>query len=314
MRERRIYFWLALTINTAMGVRKRVYQSFVRLLIFLGKVLNTFCVRRTDAQLGNNKLNRRYSVRKEIIYTSSDWEQEVKGDLYLPEVVNSQQSAVVEDKPVVLLVHGGGWADNDNRYQMVDIAERLVSNGFVVFNVTYRLAPEYHFPAPVDDLLEALKWLKNHDEELGVNMMNTALYGYSAGGHLVELAAMREMPKGVNIKAVVAGGTPHFVRLDPDFYMVKDFMGHQWQDDPERYRDATPVDRVSEDFPPVFIYHGEKDVLVPRPHVDKWEDRLKDLEIEHEIHWVIGRGHIGTFLCPRESISRAIHFLRLKLG
>jgi len=270
-----------------------MYRATVKSLIWLTGIAETRGQKRV------------VTVERDVVYTPDDWPKKVHGDFYRPTIEG--------DIPVVLLVHGGGWADNDNRYHMVRKVDQLVRAGFAVFNVAYRLAPDYHFPAPVDDLLEAVKWLKSHQDRLGIDTQRMAFFGYSAGGHLAELAAMREMPEGVNLRAVVAGGTPHFMRLDPDFPLVQEFMGHPWQDDPDQYRDATPVDRVGENFPPVFIYHGVKDKLVPRQHVDKWQQRLTELDVEHEVHWVKGRGHIGTFLRPRDAVTRAIDFLRERL-
>lgn len=267
--------------------------------------MNLSCVHQTQKGLAGERIKVGYTCVKDITYTPEGWKQVVKGDFYKPKVAGKT--------PVVLLVHGGGWAENDNRYQMGGIARKLARQGVAVFNVTYRLAPEFHFPAPVDDLVEALKWLKYNEEQLEIDTERTAVYGYSAGGHLAELAAMREMPAGVKIKAVVAGGTPHFMRVDPDFPLVKDFIGESYDESPELYEQATPVDQVTKDFPPVFIYHGSEDDLVPPLHVKHWEKRLKELGVEHEIYWVKGRGHIGTFLIPQGSVSHAIDFLRKKL-
>ena len=288
-----------------MGCRKIIYRGTVRSLMFVGSLVNVGCFHGVHKQLGTEKTKVNYTCTRDVVYTPENWQQEVRGDFYKPEIEGVT--------PIVLLVHGGGWSENDNRYQMAGIARKLARQGFAVFNVTYRLAPEYHFPAPVDDLLEALRWLEAHQESLEIDTSRTAIFGYSAGGHLAELAAMRKMPEGVEIKAVVAGGTPHFMRLDPDFPLVQQLMGHPWQDDPDRYRAATPVDSVSAEFPPVFVYHGSKDKLVPRQHVDKWEQRLKELEVEHEIYWVKGRGHIGTFLIPQGSVDKAVKFLHEKL-
>lgn len=272
-----------------------IYRTFVRFLIWL-------------TGLAENRGKRcEFTVERDVVYTPDGWAEEVRGDFYRP--VMEEDGGL----SVVLLVHGGGWADNDNRYHMVRQVDELVRAGFAVFNVTYRLAPEFHFPAPVDDLLEAVKWLKRNEERLCVDMERLGFFGYSAGGHLVELAAMGELPVGVKLGAVVAGGTPHFMRLDPDFPLVRAFMGHVWQDAPERYRDATPVDRVGENFPPVFIYHGAKDSLVPRQHVDKWVARLEELCVEYEVHWVKGRGHIGTFLMPKGAVHKAVDFMCKRL-
>lgn len=271
----------------------------------MGGMMNLSCVHQTQKHLATEKVKVGYTCKKGITYTPRSWSKEVKGDFYKPKLAAKT--------PVVLLVHGGGWSENDNRYQMAGIARKLAKQGFAVFNVTYRLAPDYHFPAPVDDLLEALKWLKTHDETLNIDTQRTAIFGYSAGGHLAELAATREMPEGVKIKAVVAGGTPHFVRVDPDFPLVRDFIGVSYKDEPDIYHQATPVDQATKDFPPVFIYHGSEDDLVPPLHVHRWEKRLKELGVEHEIYWVKGRGHIGTFLLPQGSVNHAAAFLRKKL-
>lgn len=293
-----------------MSFKKSAYQSIVKGLISFGEIMNARCVKLTQRELGLDNESHEYTLTEDLVFTPDDWPCPLYGDLYLPNVDASQNLSL----PVVLLVHGGGWSENDNRYQMIKLAQSIVKQGFAVFSITYRLAPEYVFPAQVDDVLEAVNWLNNNAKNYQFDMQRTAIFGYSAGGHLAELATIRskEMPEAVKIRAVVAGGTPHFVRLDPDFPLVQQLLGHSWQDDVDRYRAATPVDSVTKDFPPVFIYHGEKDNLVPWPHVEKWVARLQQLGIEHTIHWVKGRGHIGTFLTPRDAVTRAIQFMHEK--
>lgn len=288
-----------------MDYKMIAHRAVVCSLIFAGGLLNAGCSSSSHRGSSTEKTKKAkvgYEVSKDVVYTPAKWAQPVRGDFYKPKVA--------QKTPVVLLVHGGGWAENDNRYQMAGIARKLAQQGIAVFNVTYRLAPEYHFPAPVDDLLEALSWLHANRDTLNIDTARTAVFGYSAGGHLAELAAMRKMPTGVKIKAVVAGGTPHFVRVDPDFPLVREFIGVTYKKNPDIYHRATPVDRVTKDFPPVFIYHGTEDDLVPPLHVRKWKKRLKELGVEHEVYWVKGRGHIGTFLIPQGSVKRAVEFIK----
>lgn len=247
----------------------------------------------------------KFSVKEDIVYSPKGWAEELVGDFYRPEVEGKV--------PVVVLVHGGSWAENDNRYQMRGIARRLAGEGFAVFSVTYRLAPKWHFPAPVDDVYEALRWLGVRADELGVDTERVGMYGYSAGGQLVEMAAMREMPVGVKVKAMVAGATPHFLRLKPDFPVVETYLGKTFEEDSEVYYAATPVDVVGEDFPPVFIYHGTEDMLVPPVHAEKFVKRLEELGVEHEVKWVKGRGHVGLFLFPGGAVDEAVGFLKRKL-
>jgi len=288
-----------------MSSKKIIYKASICALIFTTGVFTKSCSPVIDSSSSERRTKVDYDSVKDVIYTPKAWPQAVMGDIYKPKVT--------EKTPVVLLVHGGGWSKNDNRYQMAAIAKKLAKRGYTVFNVTYRLAPQFNFPAPVDDLHQALKYLKSNEKRLNIDMDRVGVFGYSAGGHLAELLAMRDMPKGIEIKAVVAGGTPHFVRVDPDFHMVKTFIGKSFDKDPEPYYKATPVDQVTADFPPVFIYHGAEDELVPTLHVHKWVKRLEELGVEHELYWVKGRGHIGTFLLPRQAINKSIEFLDKKL-
>jgi len=246
-----------------------------------------------------------FSVKKDLVYSPEGWEEELVGDFYRPDVEG--------EVPVVLLVHGGSWAENDNRYQMRGIAKKLAGEGFAVFNVTYRLAPKWNFPAPVDDLCEALRWLRECSEELGVNIRQVGVYGYSAGGQLVEMLAMRKLPGGLKVNAVVAGATPHYLRLKPDFPVVEVYLGKTFEEAPELYYEASPVDSVRKGFPPVFIYHGMEDELVPPVHAFKFLEKLDDYEVEYEVKWVEGRGHIGTFLFPGGAVGEAVDFLKRKL-
>ena len=289
-----------------MPFQKSVYQLIVRALISLGGIINAGNVKRALQELGMEQKPCEFSIIEDLVFTPADWSCSLKGNMYLPSVNDAK------NLPVVLLVHGGGWAENDNRYQMTKLAKSIVEQGFVVFSITYSLAPVHCFPAQVNDLLEALRWLNKKSDKYQLDMQRTAIFGYSAGGHLAELAASRkeELPDNICIRSVVAGGAPHFMRLDPDYPLIVDLMGHTWQENPDNYRAATPVDCVTKDFPPVFIYHGERDNLVPWPHVKKWDERLQELGVEHEVYWVKGRGHVGTFLMPKKAVVRAIYFIK----
>jgi acetyl esterase/lipase len=118
-----------------------------------------------------------YSITRDVIYTPSDWPEPVRGDLYRP-----RKSKTLA--PAILLVHGGGWTGKDGRWQMNPIAKKLVKKGYVVLNVTYRLAPRWTYPAPVKDLQEAVKWMRAHAVEEGIDPNRIATFGYSAGGYL----------------------------------------------------------------------------------------------------------------------------------
>ena len=246
-----------------------------------------------------------YTLRKDVIYTPEEWPEEVRADVYQPDVR--------EAAPAVLLIHGGSWAENDNRYQMRGLAKKLVRRGYLVVNATYRLAPKWYFPAPVEDLKQALCWMRDHAERLNIDPQRIAVYGYSAGGHLAELVGFNSPPEGVFIRAIVAGAAPHDLTLEPDFPVVTQFLGVSYREKPEVYHQASPLNNVRGKMPSLFIYQGTKDKLVPPEHTYRLLPQLEKYNVRYKIHWVKGRGHISTFLFPGSAIRSAMDFMDQEL-
>ncbi len=244
-----------------------------------------------------------FTVRRDIVYTPADWPAPVMGDLYRPVGAKSA--------PAVLLVHGGAWSGKDGRWQMTGIARKLARRGYVVFNVTYRLAPRWIYPAPVDDLKQAVKWLRTHAAAEGIDPQRISTYGYSAGGYLAALVGLDETQ---HIQAIIAGGTPADLSLYPGGVLVPQFLGGTKQEIPERFREASPVYHVTRKSPPVFIYHGGADTLVPPEHAWEFIAALEKHKVPHEVYWIEGRDHITAFLFPAGAIDAAVDFLDCKTG
>jgi hypothetical protein len=91
-------------------------------------------------------------LERGVVYTPPGWPAALAADIYVP--------ANPGLRPAVLLVHGGGWEGRD-RSDMDGIAERLATRGFVVMNVSYRFAPAYRFPAQLQDMQQAVRWLRS---------------------------------------------------------------------------------------------------------------------------------------------------------
>lgn len=89
-------------------------------------------------------------------------------------------------KPAIVLIHGGGWRSG-NRFQHIPLAQKLAFMGYACFTVEYRLSTEALFPAAVHDLKTAIKWIKAHAGEFGLDTNKVAVGGFSAGGQLAAL-------------------------------------------------------------------------------------------------------------------------------
>ena len=249
--------------------------------------------------------------------TSSEHEYDAYPDLTLTTVGNKALKADVfvpyrngtkQPLPTILLIHGGGW-ENGSKEQMTPIAERLATAGFAVVNISYRFAPQYTWPAQIDDCKAALQWTKEHAAEYGFDVNRLGTFGYSAGAHLALILGYDEAS---GIRAVIDGAGPTDLTLISDAPLVKQLIGSSIMEKPESYRAASPYFMVTDRSPPTFIYYGEHDWIVdPSQNTNL----LKSLE-SHKIpndSYLAFFGHIATFLFDEKETELAIAFLKKHL-
>ena len=218
--------------------------------------------------------------------------------------------------PAIVLIHGGGWRKGGS-WQMDHIANRLAEQGFVVANINYRLAPAFKYPAQLEDVESAVRWLREHATQYRCDPQRIGAWGYSAGAHLALLVATRNQPvspgtTSTRIKAVVGGGTPTDMLLFGDSDIVNGFMGGTAANLPDAYRDASPVSHVSPDDPPAFLYHGKQDWIVAPQHTHLLADRLRAAGVKVQVQEPFF-GHIAVFLFGRAEETAALEFLRQQL-
>jgi len=243
---------------------------------------------------------------RDIVYTPAAWPQALKADLYLPRNPGL--------RPVVITVHGGGWA-NRSRADMDDLGAKLARRGYAVFNVSYRFAPRYPHPAQLEDLQQALAWIKDNAENHRLDTSRINTWGYSSGAHLAALIASvdtNDVSQAADlppIRAVVAGGIPADLRKYSGSPIVMRFMGGDRDEMPERYAEASPAWHISADDPPVFLYHGKLDRLVARDQATDYYDALIAAGIPAELYLHNWHGHGSLFLFGGDAENRAIDFL-----
>jgi acetyl esterase/lipase len=201
--------------------------------------------------------------------------KKVKLDVYKPSGVKPG-----DRRPGVLQIHGGGWVFGDKREQGVPLLNHLSANGWLGINANYRLSPRAKFPDHLIDLKKAIAWYREHAEEHGADPNFLCVTGGSAGGHLAALVGLTandpEYQEGFeNVDTQMHAAVPFYGVYDMTNRngrwhkdTVRRFfgpwiIGKKFEEDPDAFHKASPMDRVRKDAPPFFVIHGSHDTLVP---------------------------------------------------
>lgn len=249
-----------------------------------------------------------YGLSRDIVFTPADWPQPLRADIYTPDLAAPEAGF-----PAVVLIHGGAWARGD-REQVQSLAERIAARGYVVMNLTYRFAPANLFPAQVQDVQQAVLWLRANAKAQRVDATRIGGWGYSAGAHLAAMLAALSpgdalYQSDTKIQALVAGGSPVDLRKFQDGYLVPRFLGVTYPQNPQRFADASPAVFISKDDPPVFLYHGAWDNLVPLDQSTDYKADLDKAGIATELFLIGGHGHISAFFFDDEAVQAGLEFL-----
>lgn len=180
--------------------------------------------------------------------------------------------------PVAIFVHGGGWsggdkAGTDKPGSGADITAwfaPLDQASFVSFSINYRLAPQHRWPACLVDVQTAIRWVKAHAAEYRGDPTRVALFGHSAGGHLVCLAAT-SADADTRVQAVVGYAPVTDLVADTEVRgglspSLQKLHGQPREPSPASLailRDTSPINHVRPGLPPFLLVHGDADKTVP---------------------------------------------------
>ena len=214
--------------------------------------------------------------------------------------------------PGIIMIHGGAWVAGDKANDSGH-ARKIASNGYVVMVINYRLAPKHKHPAQIDDCFEALNWMNRNAEELRVDLSRLGVWGYSAGGHLAALVATNPRSDLPRVRACVAGGAPCDLELIPsESSLLAGFLGGTRQEIPDVYVEASPIQHVSSDDPPILLFHGDGDKLVPIQFAERMRGRLEAKSVPHEFITLPRKSHIMAFVDPK-ALNASIDFFNKHL-
>jgi acetyl esterase/lipase len=230
-------------------------------------------------------------------------------DLYLPE-------KPAGPLPLVIWIHGGGWAAGS---KSGGPGPRLSGRGYAVASVEYRLSGEALFPAQIEDVKAAVRWLRANAAKYNLDPRKFAAWGSSAGGHLVALlgtsgdvkeleGSLGHAEQSSRVQAVIDFfGPTDLLQMDAQAARNPDVVSKIKHDDPrspesrliggplqenrEKAARANPITYISRDDPPFLIMHGDQDPLVPLAQSRILYDGLRAAGVEATFHIVKGGGH-----------------------
>ena len=298
----------------------RIIVTLVLTLFFL--VTITVLAQRRNRDT-SPKIPESVTVHRDIAYVT-DGHARQKLDLYVP-------ADTGENLPLIIWVHGGAWrGGNKTHYRPME----YLSAGYAGASINYRLSQHAVFPAQIEDVKAAVRWLRANAETYRLDPNRFAAWGSSAGGHLVAMlgtagdVAEFEVGENLEVSSKVQAVVDYFGPTDflqMDAHRLPDGLVHDAPDSPEsklvggpiqEHRDrvtkANPITYVSKDNPPFLIIHGDQDKLVPFHQSVLLKDALEKAGVPVTFYRVEGGGH-GWFRDPKiPELTKAFLEQRLK--
>ena len=213
-------------------------------------------------------------------------------DLYLPEKSDGKP-------PLLVWIHGGGWTKG-SKSGINPIFIRLTAEGYAAASIDYRLDGLTSHPKQIHDCKGAIRWLRANADKYGYDTTRIGVGGGSAGGHLVLLLGLSNgidelegdvggnLDQSSQVHAVVDLYGPSALEL-----FAKESKRFKHDKMPEQVASASPVTYLTKDDPPLLIFHGDKDPLVPFSQSEYIHKRYQEMGLEASLHVIEGAGHGG---------------------
>lgn len=270
---------------------------------------------------GTSQIADRYalgSVKKDITYCNSQ-----KLDIYEPRI------KIYDAQPLVIYIHGGGWRANNKAgdAEQRALIDGLRDKGYAIASIDYRQQPNNTFPAPVEDVLCAVRFLRASAVQYQLNPNKFAVFGYSAGGHLAAMIGVLDSKSPFNnglyanessrVKAVVtlAGVFDFNHQLKTNSKInIKNLM----QKTP--YEIGQPISYVTAGDSPFLLVHGTADSVVLPGQDQLFAEKLRQNVVPYDVLMVKNAEHglsrFGGELLPSyKDVSSAIQqFIEQRLS
>jgi len=250
-----------------------------RLLPLLAILLSAFCTQAAEAKakpafLGETHLYKQVEGRdlRLLVIKPPDWK-------------------ATDQRPALVLFHGGGWTGGTPT-QFNDQATYLAQRGLVCVQVEYRLVKDIPGPPTncVRDAKSAMRWVRSHAAELGVDFNRIGAGGGSAGGHLAAFVGMVEGNDDPKDDVKISPKADALVLFNPVFENGPD-GGWGMQRVGDRFKEFSPAHNITADDPPAIVFLGRNDPLNGVPVVERFQSNMKKAGVRCETRFYDGQAH-----------------------
>lgn len=194
----------------------------------------------------NYKRSTEVTEFQEIVY------KKIEGRaLHLDAFINSAKKKL----PAVIMIHGGGWKSGNKEMQK-PMAEAVADQKYQVFTIEYRLSDEAKYPAAIDDVVDAIQFVKNNASKYKVNPSKIAILGCSSGAQMASLIGQK-FPKDIQSIISIDGILAFHHPESKEGKMAELWLGGSYEQIPEIWENASPLSHVSKNSPPILFVNSQ---------------------------------------------------------
>lgn len=199
-----------------------------------------------------------------------------------------------EDKrPAMVFFHGGGWVGGLPK-QFDEHSKYLTTRGLICIQVKYRLLKGKPADMPpivcVQDAKSAMRWVRSHAAELGIDPQRIGAGGGSAGGHLAAFVGMVEGLDDPQDDLSVSPKANALALFNPVFDNGPE-NGWGTARVGDRYKEFSPAHNITSDDPPAVIFLGTQDKLIPVSVAERFKANMEKADVRCDLHLYEGQPH-----------------------
>lgn len=215
--------------------------------------------------------------------------------------------------PTVMHIHGGAWMADSKRCMDTACIFKIISQGYALVTVDYRLSGEAKWPAQFLDVRTAASFIKHKGGKYGLRTDKLVVWGNSAGGHLAQMLAANGITETEKVDGLISwyglGNLTADNEEEGKRYPIELLIGKKFEEDPQSYLEASPYKHVKKDFPPALFQHGIEDKLVSWKQSEKMFRRVTEIcdPTRAKLELFPG-GHGAPAIKDDENIRRCIQF------